>query len=221
MSEPTPKLPAIPPELRRDYAQGSLLESEAADDPIVQFARWFDDAARSGMIDANAMNLATVDAAGQPSSRIVLLKSFNDRGFMFFTNYDSRKGRELEANLRVALCFHWKRLERQVRIEGTVEKTSREVSEQYFHSRPVAAQISAWVSHQSETIQSREELDAKAAELAKKFEGAPVPLPPYWGGYLVAPSVIEFWQGRVSRLHDRLEYRRDASGAWQRRRLSP
>jgi pyridoxamine 5'-phosphate oxidase len=168
------------------------------------------------------MSVATADPeTGGPSVRVCLLKGFDERGFVFYTNYQSRKGRELAANPRAALCFYWQPLERQVRIEGRVEKVTREESEAYFHSRPVGAQIGAWVSHQSETLASREELDTREQELLKKFAGGPVPLPPSWGGYRVIPAKIEFWQGRPSRLHDRIEYVRTAVGGWQIRRLSP
>ena len=218
MADPTPN---VPDELRREYLRGELLESDVSPDPIVQFDRWFTDATLANVPDANAMTLATADASGTPSARIVLLKGFDQRGFVFYTNYTSRKGLELSANPRASLCFYWHALERQVRVEGTVEKVSRQESDEYFHSRPVGAQIGAWVSHQTEAIASRDELEGREAELLKRFGDGPVPLPDDWGGYRVIPSVIEFWQGRPSRLHDRLEYRCSAGGAWTMRRLAP
>jgi pyridoxamine 5'-phosphate oxidase len=211
----------IPAHLRRDYTQGKpLLESDVLPDPIEQFVRWFADATDAGAPEANAMTLATATSDGVPSARIVLLKGFDSRGFTFFSNYDSRKGREIEANPRAALAIHWQPLERQVRIEGTVEKVGRAESEAYFHSRPPGAQIGAWVSQQSEVLASREDLERRAEELSKRFADGPIPLPEFWGGYRVVPTSIEFWQGRASRLHDRLQYLRAPTG-WTLRRLSP
>ena len=211
----------VPRGLRIDYTKGRLDERDAHPDPIQQFSRWFDEACAAGVPEANAMTLATADTSGRPSARVVLLKGRDARGFSFFTNYDSRKGRELATNPRAALCFYWQPLERQVRIDGTIEKTSREESEAYFRTRPLEAQIGAWVSRQSEVIASREELDRRQAELAARFAGAPVPLPDFWGGYRVVPETVEFWQGRPGRLHDRLRYERAATGAWVIRRLAP
>ena len=220
MPDPTPNVPAN--ELRREYARGELLEADVLPDPIRQFERWFNDATNAAVNEANAMTLATADETGAPSARVCLLKGFDADGFVFYTNYDSRKGRELAANARAAMCFYWAPLERQVRVEGVVERVSRAESEAYFHSRPRGAQIGAWVSHQSEALASRAELDQREAELAKRFAGdAPIPLPDYWGGYRLIPTTVEFWQGRPSRMHDRLEYRRKAKGGWTMRRLSP
>jgi pyridoxamine 5'-phosphate oxidase len=222
MADPTPNVPSQ--QLRREYTRGQLLEAELDPDPIGQFERWFDEATAANVVEANAMTLATADASGMPSARVCLLKGFDASGFVFYTNYESRKGRELAANPRAAMCFYWQPFERQVRIEGTVHKVTREESDDYFHARPRNAQIGAWVSHQGRVLASREELDRREAELSKKFADGVVPLPDYWGGYRLIPSTIEFWQGRASRLHDRLEYRRDnagGGGAWTIRRLSP
>jgi pyridoxamine 5'-phosphate oxidase len=217
MPDPTPNIPAG---IRREYARDFLLESSALPDPIAQFGRWFTDATTAKVPEPNAMLLATADASGAPSARIVLLKGFDADGFVFYTNYNSRKAEDLEQNPRAALVFFWESLERQVRIEGRVTKTSREESEIYFHSRPVDSQIGAWVSHQSRVIGSRQELEYRAVELQKQFAGREVPLPDFWGGYRVIPDRIEFWQGRPSRLHDRLEYVR-AREAWKMQRLAP
>ena len=210
----------IPPDLRREYGKSVLLESDLLPDPIAQFDRWFADATLAQIPDVNAMTLATADASAAPSSRIVLLKAFDPRGFVFFTNYNSRKGRDIAANPRASLCFYWHALERQVRIDGVVEKVSRQESEEYFRTRPIGSQIGAWVSQQGEVIPSREILDQRAQDLLKRFAGQPVPLPDFWGGYRVIPRTIEFWQGRPSRLHDRLQYVRSDTG-WTIQRLSP
>lgn len=210
----------VPPELRKEYCLDSLDESQMAGDPFAQFGTWFNHALNAGVAEPNAMTLATASPDGAPSARIVLMKGFDPRGFMFFTNYSSRKGRELAANPRASLCFHWQLLERQVRIEGTVEKTSRAESDEYFHSRPRDAQIGAWISQQSAVLDSRDALDRVGADLKKRFGEGPVPLPDFWGGFRVIPSAVEFWQGRQSRLHDRLQYVREGSG-WKLQRLSP
>jgi pyridoxamine 5'-phosphate oxidase len=217
-SEPTPNVPA---QARREYARDELLERDVLPDPVAQFDRWFSDALTANVVEPNAMTLATADASGAPRARVVLLKGFDQRGFVFYTNYDSHKGRELAQNPQASLCFYWQPQERQVRIDGTVEKVTRRESEEYFHSRPPGAQIGAWVSKQSEPIASRDELDLRAAELAVKFAGGPIPLPDSWGGYRLIPQQIEFWQGRPSRLHDRLEYVRQPDGTWNIRRLAP
>jgi pyridoxamine 5'-phosphate oxidase len=218
MPDPTPNLPAG---IRREYTRNALLENDVLPDPVAQFGRWFQEASAADVPEPNAMTLATADARGAPSARVCLLKGYDARGFVFYTNYASRKGQQLAENPRAAIVFFWESLERQVRIEGTVEKVSRQESEEYFHSRPVGSQVGAWVSRQSSVIATREELDRREAELMAKYAGRTVPLPDFWGGYRLIPNRIEFWQGRPSRLHDRLEYVRDVNGGWALRRLSP
>ncbi|MFL6215330.1 MAG: pyridoxamine 5'-phosphate oxidase [Blastocatellia bacterium] len=198
-----------------------LSEASVDADPIKQFARWFGDANAAGLKLPNAMTLATATADGMPSARVVLLKEFDGDGFVFYTNYESQKGRELEQNPRAALCFYWAELDRQVRIAGSVIRTTREESQAYFHTRPVDSQLGAWVSQQSAVIASRDVLEDRMREMVRQYEGGEVPLPPYWGGYRLAPKVIEFWQNRLSRLHDRLRYTRQSDGAWRIERLSP
>ena len=211
----------IPPDLRIDYARGKLEDADAAADPFEQFRRWFADVQDAKLPEPNAMTLATADAGGVPSARVVLLKGFDERGFAFFTNYASRKATELDANPRAALCFYWQPLERQVRVEGAVERVSREESEAYFRTRPPSAQLGAWVSRQSRPIASRAELEQREQAQREQFAGREVPLPEFWGGYRLVPQRVEFWQGRPSRLHDRLLYTRAADGSWSRQRLSP
>ena len=207
-------------DLRREYARARLDEEDVSHDPIVEFARWFADAQAAHVEEPNAMVLATATVDGSPSARVVLLKAFDERGFVFFTDYRSRKGSELEDNPRAALVLHWKELERQVRITGPVEPTSIEDSEAYFRSRPIGSRLGAWVSHQSAVIPSRTALEAGLAEVEERFAEGDVPLPPYWGGYRVRPETIEFWQGRESRLHDRIRYLRSGE-AWRIERLAP
>jgi pyridoxamine 5'-phosphate oxidase len=206
-------------DLRQEYMRSGLSESQADADPLRQFERWFEDAARAGLPLPNAMTLATADASGRPSARVVLLKGIEREGFVFYTNYRSRKAAELAANGAAALVFLWSELERQVRIDGTVEKTSAADSDAYFATRPPGARISAWASPQSERVAGREALERAAAEARRRHGDSP-PRPPHWGGYRLAPAEIEFWQGRADRLHDRLLYTR-AAGGWRIERLAP
>jgi pyridoxamine 5'-phosphate oxidase len=207
-------------ELRKDYARGSLDENSVDTDPIRQFQLWLEQALDAQLPEPNAMTVATVDAEGRPSARILLIKGVDERGFVFYTNYESRKGRELAGNPHASLLFHWIELERQVRIEGVVEKTSAEQSDAYFASRPLASRIGAWASEQSREIATRAELEAREKAFAERFGESP-PRPPHWGGYRLVPDRIEFWQGRPSRLHDRILYTREAENRWQISRLSP
>ena len=207
-------------DLRREYARARLDEKDVSHDPIVEFARWFAEAQEAQVGEPNAMTLATSTVAGSPAARIVLLKGFDQRGFVFFTDYRSRKGAELDANPRAALVFFWGELERQVRITGTVERTSKQDSEAYFRTRPLGSRLGAWVSHQSVVIPGRAQLESGLREVEERFLGGEVPLPPHWGGYRVRPEEIEFWQGRESRLHDRIRYTRDGD-RWRIERLSP
>jgi pyridoxamine 5'-phosphate oxidase len=210
-------------DLRKDYALAGLTEKDLARDPFRQFEKWFQEAEAAKLTEPNAMTLATATRDGRPAARTVLLKGLDGRGFVFYTNYEGRKGRELEANPRATLVFPWIALERQVIIEGTVTKVAREESDAYFHSRPRASQLGAWVSQQSAVIPGRATLEDVMKALEKKYAGAEIPLPPNWGGYRVAPETIEFWQGRYSRLHDRLRFERSDSHKtdWQVKRLNP
>jgi pyridoxamine 5'-phosphate oxidase len=207
--------------LRQDYAQRGLRRSELDADPIRQFNVWLAEAVSRQLLEPNAMILATVDADGQPWTRTVLLKVCDARGFTFFTNYDGAKGRHLASNARAAMTFWWGGLERQVNVTGTVTKVSREESEIYFHSRPKGSQVGALASQQSEVVSDREQLERQFAGVLAKYGQTEIPLPPHWGGYCVTPQTIEFWQGRTSRLHDRLRYSRQANGEWIIERLSP
>ena len=231
-------------DLRREYRLTGLSRSDLEADPLVQFRRWFDQAAAartsgrvrkfligiyksvlqiSGMapMEVNAMTLTTSDAQGRPSARIVLLKGVDERGFIFFTNYESRKGRELAANPNVALVFYWADMERQIGVMGVAQKIPQAESEVYFKSRPRGSQLAAWASHQSEPVENREVLDQRWRELEAQYAGKDIPMPPYWGGYVVTPHRMEFWQGRPSRLHDRFAYVRQSDSSWRMERLSP
>jgi pyridoxamine 5'-phosphate oxidase len=208
-------------DIRRDYARARLDEADVSHDPLVEFARWFAEAQEAQVPEPTAMTLATATANGTPSARIVLLKAFDERGFVFFTDYRSRKGGELEANPKAALVFHWQELERQVRITGGVALTSHEESERYFQTRPLGSRLGAWASHQSRVIPGRAALEADLREIKARFGDGDVPLPEHWGGYRVVPNTIEFWQGRESRLHDRIQYVKETGKGWRVERLSP
>ena len=214
--------PLDPVSVRYDHAtRGGLRRRDLDPDPIKQFANWFTAAIEAEIRDVNAMSLATATPDGRPSVRIVLLKGFDQDGFVFFTNYESEKGRQLEANPHAALAFYWIELDRQIRISGPVEKTSREESKRYFHSRPAASQLGAWASRQSEVLDARRVLDARMAEMTERFADKPIPLPPHWGGFRLRPETMEFWQGRPNRLHDRFRYVRQSDGKWSIDRLAP
>ena len=207
--------------IRQEYNQGPLTESDLDPNPFQQFARWFQHAVESGALEPNAMTLATATAEGQPSARMVLLKDFDESGFVFYTNYNSQKGRELTENQRAALVFYWAELSRQVRIVGDVVRVTREESLTYFRQRPVGARLGALASRQSQTIPNREFLEERVAELTAQYADGDIPLPDDWGGYRLTPHTLEFWQGRPSRLHDRLRYTRQTNGEWVIERLSP
>jgi len=207
---------------RKDYDRGSLDEATVDPDPIRQFAAWYDAAVAAGIPEPEAMTLATATPDGRPSARVVLLRSFDVHGFCFFTNYESRKGRELAANPQAAVTFHWAALERQVRIEGRVERTTAAESDAYFQSRPSGSRIGAWSSPQSEVIPDRAALEALVARYRDEHpDEAAIPRPPHWGGFRLVPERIEFWQGRPSRLHDRLRFERQPGGGWRLDRLAP
>lgn len=208
-------------DMRKDYGMAGLREQDLARDPFRQFEKWFQEAEAAKITEPNAMSLATTGSDGRPSVRTVLLKHCDGRGFVFYTNYESRKGRELSANNRAALLFPWIALERQVTAEGPVTRVSREEADVYFHSRPRASQLAAWASPQSTLIAGRAVLEESYRAVERKYEGREVPLPPHWGGFRLVPETVEFWQGRRSRLHDRLRYRRDAGGEWAVERFAP
>jgi len=214
-------LPRDPAASRYEHIGKGLRRSDLDPNPIKQFANWFTTAIETGIRDVNAMSLATAGQDAKPSVRIVLLKSFDEDGFVFFTNYESEKGEQLEANPYAALGFYWIELDRQIRISGKVDKTSRKESQTYFHSRPVGSQLSAWASRQSAVLDGRRVLDARMEEMNERFAGKRVPLPPHWGGYRLKPDNMEFWQGRSNRLHDRFRYTRQSDGSWLIERLAP
>lgn len=206
--------------LREDYQKGSLDESDVDRNPYEQFKKWLDEAVTSEVPEPNSMSLATVDASGKPHVRIVLLKGIDELGFIFYSNYDSDKGSQMDVNPNISLCFLWKELERQVRISGKVTRLNREESEEYFKSRPRMSQLGALASNQSEEIESRAVLEERFSSFEAKYEGKEIPMPEQWGGYMVEPTEIEFWQGRRSRLHDRIVFSQDNSN-WKIKRLSP
>ena len=208
-------------DIRRDYSHKSLSEKDADPNAIKQFQNWWTEALNSKIEEPNAMTLATASIDGLPSARIVLLKEFSEKGFIFFTNYESYKAQQLTENPKACLVFFWKELERQVRITGLIEKVSGKQSDEYFSSRPESSRIGAWTSPQSRVIESRQWLDEKFNELVNKMEGTKISRPAYWGGYIVKPVVIEFWQGRPNRLHDRIQYTLEENGGWKIERLAP
>jgi pyridoxamine 5'-phosphate oxidase len=208
-------------DIRKDYKQKSLLETSAEKTAFQQYEKWWHEAVDSGIDEVNAMTLATASPDGLPAARIVLLKQFDEKGFVFFTNYESFKGIQLNENPRACLVFFWKELERQVRITGLVEKTTAAESDEYYSSRPLASRIGAWASPQSKVIASREWLEDKEKKLEAKFAEQPIQRPPHWGGYRVRPITIEFWQGRPSRLHDRIQYSLQENNSWLIERLAP
>jgi pyridoxamine 5'-phosphate oxidase len=208
-------------DLRREYTLTGLHERDLDSNPFRQFGKWFQQALSAELLDANAMTVATSSRDGKPSARIMLLKDFDEKGFVFFTNYKSRKGLELDENPYAALVFFWANLERQVRIDGRVSRISKEESEEYFHSRPIGSQLGAWASRQSEVIGAPELLENRIKELESHYEGKTIPMPSYWGGFSLSPQTFEFWQGRANRLHDRLQYTLQPDSSWRIDRLSP
>jgi pyridoxamine 5'-phosphate oxidase len=208
-------------DIRKEYASETLLENDVEAHPIQQFQKWWDQAIKADILEPNAMTLATASADGLPSARIVLLKGFHERGFVFYTNYRSFKAMQLEENPKASLLFHWKELERQVRIMGVIEKIPANESDEYFNSRPVGSRVGAWASPQSQVIENRQWLEKEFEKRIKEFENNTIPRPPHWGGYLVKPVIIEFWQGRYSRLHDRIQYSLEEDGNWKIERLAP
>lgn len=208
-------------DLRREYTLAGLRRHDLLPDAIAQFTKWLNEAIAAKLLEPTAMTLATADASGRPSARTVLLKGVDERGFIFFTNYDSRKGRELAENPKASLVLHWPELERQVCISGAASRLAPEESSAYFKTRPVGSQLAAWVSRQTEVVPDREVLEDKLRAVTEKFSNQNVPLPPYWGGFAVAPATIEFWQGRPNRLHDRFRYTSQPGGGWIIERLAP
>ncbi len=208
-------------DMRKDYGLAGLLEKDLAKNPFQQFEKWFQEAVAAKVVEPNAMSLATATRDGRPSVRTVLLKHCDGRGFVFYTNYESRKARELADNARASLLFPWVGMERQVIAEGVITKVAREEADAYFHSRPRASQLAAWASPQSTVVAGREVIEESFRVVEKKYEGREVPLPPQWGGFRLSPESVEFWQGRRSRLHDRLRYRREPGGDWVVERLAP
>jgi pyridoxamine 5'-phosphate oxidase len=208
-------------DLRNEYTRAGLIEADVDRDPIAQFRVWFGDALAADLHEPNAMTLATATPEGKPSARVVLLKGFDERGFVFFTNYEGRKGGELERNPYAALVFYWGELERQVRIEGGVGRIPEEESDAYYASRPRGSRLGAWASEQSRPVGRRGVLESRLRDLEREYEGRNIPRPPFWGGYRVEPEAVEFWQGRENRLHDRLVYRRTDDGGWEIKRLQP
>ena len=207
--------------LRKEYIRGGMKEDDAHPNPIEQFRKWFEEAMAANLHEPNAMTLATTSSSGNPSARVVLLKGLDKRGFVFYTNYEGRKARDLEENPYCALAFYWGELERQVRVEGRASRVSTEESDEYYRSRPRGSQLSAWASEQSRPIMGRDSLEERLRRLEDEYEGRDVPRPPFWGGYRVEPEAIEFWQGRENRLHDRLLYRCSGDGGWSMDRLQP
>ncbi len=208
-------------DLRKEYSSQTLLEKDVEPNPVQQFQKWWDQALAAEILEPNAMTLATASADGLPSARVVLIKDFDERGFVFFTNYNSYKAEQLEENPKACLVFHWKELERQVRIMGLVSKVPESESDKYFHSRPLGSRIGAWASPQSQVINNREWLEQEFEKQKNEFKNGSVPRPPHWGGFLVKPVIVEFWQGRYSRLHDRIQYTLEENGTWKIERLAP
>jgi pyridoxamine 5'-phosphate oxidase len=207
--------------LRREYSHRALLEKNSPRNPLALFQKWFKEALKAQALDANAVAVATVSPSGKPSSRMVLLKGLDQQGFVFFTNYQSQKGKDMTRRPVASLLFFWPQLSRQVRVDGRVAKISPRESENYFRTRPRGAQLSAWASDQSQAVPNREFLENRMKALEEKYKGKIVPRPPHWGGFRLSPSSVEFWQGRVNRLHDRLRYQRKSQGGWRRERLAP